>query len=150
MFSFLSVIKDLASGEVIAWRLSKTMDLDLVLNTINDLEKYFKDNNLDLSKLLLHSDQGFQYTNLAYYNKLKKLKITQSMSRKGNSVDNAPIESFFSHFKDEVEYKHLNFKQVHNLIGKYMLKYNYKRKQWSRMRLAPVHYRNYLLNFALK
>ena len=148
-FSFLSAVKDLATGEVLVWRLSKCMDLDLVLKTIDDLEKYFKDNKLDLSKLLLHSDQGFQYTNLAYHEKLKKLKITQSMSRRGNSVDNAPIESFFGHFKDEVDYKHLNFIELEKLINEYMLEYNYKRKQWGRERLAPVFYRDYLLNFAV-
>ena len=147
-FSFLSVVKDLASSEILVWRLSRHMDLDLVMNTISDLEKYFRDNNLDLSKLLLHSDQGFQYTNIAYYNKLKEIGITQSMSRRGNSVDNAPIESFFGHFKDEIDYNHLNFEQVHNLISAYMLEYNYERKQWSKMRLAPVYYRDYLLNFA--
>jgi putative transposase len=148
-FSFLSVIKDLATGEVLTWRLSKFMNLDLVLNTINDLEKYFKKNNLALTKLLLHSDQGFQYTNLLYHNKLKELGITQSMSRKGNSVDNAPIESFFGHMKDEVEYSKLNFSLLKNLISEYMLEYNYKRKQWGRKKLAPVYYRDYLLNFAV-
>ncbi len=147
-FSFLSVVKDLASGEIIVWRLSRFMNLDLVLNTIGDLKRYFKKNNLDLSKLLLHSDQGFQYTNHAYHNKLKRLLITQSMSRRGNSVDNAPIESFFGHMKDEVEYAKLNFAELETLIDEYMIEYNYKRKQWGRKRLAPVYYRNYLLNFA--
>ncbi len=147
-FSFLSAVKDLATGEVLTWRLSRFMDLDLVLNTIDDLELGFKENNLNLNELLLHSDQGFQYTNIRYHNKLKKLGITQSMSRRGNSVDNAPIESFFGHFKDETDYGDLNFEQVHNVIEKYMIEYNYRRKQWGKMRLAPVYYRNYLLNFA--
>ena len=144
-FSFLSVIKDLATGEIVSWRLSKVMNLDLVLNTIDDLEKYFKTNNLNLSSLLVHSDQGFQYTNRLYHQKLKELNITQSMSRRGNSVDNAPIESFFGHMKDEVDYKDLDFVQLRDLIDEYMIEYNYKRKQWGRRRLAPVFYRNYLL-----
>lgn len=128
-----------------SWRLSKVMNLDLVLNTIDDLEKYFKTNNLNLSSLLVHSDQGFQYTNRLYHQKLKELNITQSMSRRGNSVDNAPIESFFGHMKDEVDYKDLDFDQLRDLIDEYMIEYNYKRKQWGRRRLAPVFYRNYLL-----
>ena len=148
-FSFLSVVKDLASGEVLVWRLSKTMDLKLVMDTIYDLEQYFRNNNLDLSKLLLHSDQGFQYTSLTYHNRLKELSIIQSMSRRGNSVDNAPIESFFGHFKDEVEYSKLNFFEVKSLITEYMLGYNYNRKQWGRRRLAPMYYRDYLLDFAV-
>ncbi len=144
-FSFLSVVKDLATGEIIVWRISQLMDIDLVLNTIDDLEEYFEENNLPLSELLLHSDQGFQYTSLTYHKKLKDLVITQSMSRKGNSVDNAPIESFFGHMKDEIEYSKLNFAELETLIDEYMIEYNYKRKQWGRMRLAPVYYRDYLL-----
>ena len=121
------------------------MNLKLVLDTIDSLKKYFKNNNLDLSKLLIHSDQGFQYTNLAYHDKLKNLKITQSMSRKANSVDNAPIESFFGHLKDDIEYSKLNFKELKKIINDYMIEYNHKRKQWNRKKMTPVEYRNHLL-----
>ena len=145
-FSFLSVIKDLATGEVLAWKLSKDMNLKLVLDTIDNLEEYFQNNNLSLNKLLLHSDQGFQYTNLDYHNRLKKLKITQSMSRRGNSVDNAPIESFFGHLKDEVDYINLSFDQLKDLTDKYMLEYNYKRKQWNKQKMTPVDYKLHLLS----
>jgi len=147
-FSFLSAVKDLASGEVLTWVLSKTMDLELVMNTIDKLESYFKNNNLNLSKLLLHSDQGFQYTNIVYHERLKSLEITQSMSRRGNSVDNAPIESFFGHMKDDVEYANASFEELKRIISDYMLEYNYNRKQWGRLKMAPVFYRNYLLDFA--
>ncbi len=145
-FSFLSTVKDLSTGEILAWKLSKLMNLDLVLNTIDDLEEYFRENYLRLDNLLLHSDHGFQYTSLTYHNRLKELGITQSMSRRGNSVDNAPIESFFGHMKDEVEIKDLNFNQISEVINEYMIEYNYKRRQWGRKRLAPVYYRDYLLN----
>jgi transposase InsO family protein len=149
-FSFLSVVKDLATGQILTWKLSKLMNLDLVLNTIDDLEMYFRENILKFDNLLLHSDHGFQYTSLTYHNRLKELDITQSMSRRGNSVDNAPIESFFGHMKDEIEYSKLNFTELEDLINRYMIEYNYKRKQWGRKRLAPVYYRDYLLdNFAV-
>jgi len=134
-FSFLSVVKDIASGEVLTWRLSREMNLNLVMDTIDDLEAYFEKNNLDLTKLLLHSDQGFQYTNIDYHNRLKKLNIIQSMSRRGSSVDNAPIESFFGHLKDEIEYSKLNFSELDSLIDRCMLEYNYERKQWGRQRI---------------
>ncbi|MCK5588948.1 MAG: IS3 family transposase [Candidatus Pacebacteria bacterium] len=151
IFAFLSVVKDLATGEILSWELSKTMDLKLVLDTIDNLEIYFQKNDLELNKLLLHSDQGFQYTNIKYHQRLKGLTITQSMSRKGNSVDNAPIESFFGHMKDEVGYNKLNFKDLFNLIEEYMLEYNQQRKQWNRKKMTPVCYREYLFekNFAL-
>lgn len=144
IFSFLSVIKDLASGEILAWKLSKQMNLDLVTNTLSNLKKYSIKNNVNLSKMVLHSDQGFQYTSIKYHKKLLDLKITQSMSRKGNAVDNAPIESFFGHLKDEIECKNLNFDQLHNLIKNYIINYNYKRKQWNKEKMTPVEYRNYL------
>lgn len=149
-FSFLSVVKDLASGEILVWELSKTMDLDLVLRTAIKLEMYFKARILSLQDVLLHSDQGFQYTNVIYHNRLKELSIVQSMSRRGNSVDNAPIESFFGHMKDEIEYSKLNFVELKDLIDGYMIEYNYKRKQWGRQRMSPVLYRNYLLELRCK
>ena len=149
-FSFLSVTKDLASGEILSWSLSKKMNLELVMKSVDKLKVYFKKNNLNLNNLLLHSDQGFQYTNFKYHKKLKELKITQSMSRRGNSVDNAPIESFFGHMKDEIEYSSLNFNQLNNLINNYMLRYNQQRKQWNRKKMTPIEYRNFLLNFAHK
>ena len=73
--------------------------------------------------------KGFQYTNPSYHYKLKELGIIQSMSRKGNSIDNAIIESFFGHMKDEIEYSNLNFNQLKDLIDNYMAEYNEKRKQ---------------------
>ena len=118
------------------------------MDTIESLEEYFKEKDLDLSKLLIHSDQGFQYTNLEYHNKLKELGISQSMSRKGNSVDNAPVESFFGHLKDELDYGNVTFLELERLIDEYMVKYNCERKQWNRERLTPVEYRDHLLNFA--
>jgi transposase InsO family protein len=150
-FSFLSVTKDLATGEILSYELSKKMNLDLVLKTIDNLKEYFVENSLDISNLLLHSDQGFQYTNEQYHNELRELGIIQSMSRRGNSVDNAPIESFFGHMKDEIEYKSLNFDELKLVIEKYMLEYNQQRKQWSRKKMSPVCYREYLFkkNFAL-
>lgn len=147
-FSFLSTIKDLASGEILVYELSKYMNLDLVLSTIDKLETYYKARKLNIKNALLHSDQGFQYTNIEYNKKLKELGIVQSMSRRGNSVDNAPIESFFGHMKDEIEIKNLYIHQLQKVIDEYMLEYNYKRKQWSRQKMSPVIYRNYLLGFA--
>jgi len=68
------------------------------------------------------------------------------MSRRGNSVDNAPIESFFGHLKDDVDYKKLSFSKLTELITDYMLEYNNKRKQWNRQKMTPVDYRIYLLS----
>ena len=135
-FSFLSVIKDIATGEILTYKISQKMNLNLVLSTIDNLVKYFKENNLDLKNILLHSDQGFQYTNPSYHYKLKELGIIQSMSRKGNSIDNAIIETFFGHMKDETEFRNINsFSELNRIIDNYMVYFNYYRPQWHKKKI---------------
>ncbi len=58
-WAYLSVIKDIASGEILIYHLSLKMNLNIVFKSLNKLEKYFKENNLNLKNILLHSDQGF-------------------------------------------------------------------------------------------
>lgn len=144
-FAYLSVVKDITTKETIAWNLSRHIDMKLVLDTI----EYMK-NNTNISSLegvLIHSDQGFHYTNPAFIASVKELGMVQSMSRKANCIDNAPIESFFGHMKDEIEIKPLKtFKELKKEISEYMEYYNHKRGQWGLKKMAPVQYRNHLLN----
>ena len=139
-FIYLSVIKDIASGEVVAWNVSLYLDMVLVINTVKSM-------SFDLCEnAMIHSDQGFHYTNPSYIKIMKELKMVQSMSGKGSCIDNAPIESFFGHMKDELDYKSCaTFEELRLIIGEYMRYYNYERKQWTRKRMAPVEYRNHLL-----
>ena len=139
-FVYLSVIKDIASGEVMAWNLTVGMEMTLVMETVRNMK-------LDSSEnAMIHSDQGFHYTNPKYIEIIKELKMTQSMSRKGNCIDNAPIESFFGHMKDELEYQSCrSFKELLLKIEEYMRYYNYERKQWTRNRMTPVEYKRFLL-----
>ncbi len=68
------------------------------------------------------------------------------MSRRGNCLDNAPMESFFGHMKDEIDYKECDtFKDMKKKIDEYMIYYNQQRKQWTRKKMTPVQYRNHLL-----
>jgi len=140
-FAYLSVIKDIASGEVVAWNLSINLKMTLVIDTIKNM-------NLNAYEgIMIHSDQGFHYTNPKYIETIKGLKMNQSMSRKANCIDNAPIESFFGHMKDELDYTSCrSFNELFLKIEKYMKYYNYERKQWTRNRMAPVEYRKYLLS----
>ena len=72
--------------------------------------------------------------------------MNQSMSGKGNCIDNAPIESFFGHLKDEIDYQSCQtFEELYSNINNYMVYYNHQRKQWSKNKMAPIQYRNYLL-----
>ena len=93
--------------------------------------------------------EGFHYTNPEYIKEIKNLNMTQSISRKGNCIDNAPVESFFGHFKDDVDYKECNtFTELNFLIEKYIEYYNNARYQWDLKKMTPVAYRNHLLETA--
>ena len=68
------------------------------------------------------------------------------MSRKGNCIDNAPIESFFGHLKDDIDYKSCKtFEEIRLLIENYVQYYNYDRGQWDLNKMTPVEYRDHLL-----
>jgi transposase InsO family protein len=142
--AYLSAIKDLATKEIVAWNLSMQINMDLVLETVEKLKK-----NTSISSLkdaLIHSDQGFHYTNPSYIYSVKEMGMIQSMSRKGNCIDNAPIESFFGHFKDDVDYRSCKtFEELKTMVDEYMRYYNNERHQWDIQKMTPVEYRNHLL-----
>lgn len=136
--AYLSVVKDIASGEIVAWLTSQHITMELVLGTINKMERYIN--------ALIHSDQGIHYTNPEYIAKIKALKMVQSMSRKGNCLDNAPMESFFGHLKDDVDYDNCKtFNELKLLIENYIQYYNCERAQWDKNKMTPVEYRDHLL-----
>jgi putative transposase len=139
--AYLSVIKDIATGEALSWETSQTIDLEFVLKTVHML------GSLDIpADALIHSDQGFHYTNPLYIEKIKRLNIVQSMSRKGNCIDNAPMESFFGHLKDELEFKACRtFEELIVKVTEYMQYYNHNRYQWGLKKMTPVQYRDHLL-----
>ncbi len=143
-FVYLSVIKDLATGEAVAWKTSRRLEMPLVMETI---EALIRNKSIEsLKDILIHSDQGFHYTNPLYIQKLKDLKMIQSMSRKGNCIDNSPIESFFGHLKDDLDYKNCKtFEELSFCVDEYMGYYNNERQQWERKKMTPVEYRNHLL-----
>ncbi len=142
--AYLSVIKDVSSREIISWNMSQHLEMDIVMNTLEKMK-----NNpaiLSLENILFHSDQGFQYTNPLYINSVKEMNMIQSMSRKGNCIDNAPMESFFGHFKDDVDYKNCKtYEELKTLVDEYMNYYNNERYQWGIQKMTPVEYRNHLL-----
>lgn len=139
--AYLSVIKDIATGEIIAWRLSLNLELEFVIETVKQLksEKLSDD-------CLLHSDQGCHYTSLRYQQALLELNIIQSMSRRGNCIDNAPMESFFGHCKDELEFKSCKtFEELIVKVTEYMRYYNHDRYQWNLNKMTPAEYRSHLV-----
>ena len=138
-FAYLSVVKDIASGEVVAWNLSDGLEETLVLDTIRNMPRVSDD-------AMIHSDQGFHYTNPQYIAAVEALGMVQSMSGKGNCIDNAPIESFFGHMKDELDYKSCtSIEELRSKVAEYMQYYNCERKQWTRNKMSPIEYRGHLL-----
>ena len=132
---YLSVVKDLCTKEIVAYNVSDKHDLTLILGT---LEQMSKQNNA-----IMHSDRGGLYTSFQYIQKLKELNLIRSMSRSGNCLDNAPIESFFGHMKDEIEYKECKtLDEIRAKIDEYMYYYNNNRYQWGLNKMTPLEYKN--------
>lgn len=141
---YLSIIKDLASGEILAHRVSGSIGVELSLDVIG--QAVTRIGRKKLRGALIHSDQGFHYTHPSYIKRLAELGVVQSMSRKGNCLDNAPVESFFGHMKDELDLTRCHsHDQVKLTVDRYIYGYNHHRCQWERKKMAPVEYRNHLL-----
>lgn len=142
--AYLSTIKDSSTNEILSYELSESLQIDIVINTVDKLVNC-KKNNLH-EEAFIHSDQGSHYTSPIFQKHIKKYNLGQSMSRRGNCWDNAPQESFFGHMKDEIDYKNCNsFGELQYVIDDYMDYYNNHRCQWNLKQLTPVQYRNQLV-----
>jgi len=97
---YLSTIIDLYDRKIVSYKISKFMNNQLVIDTLN--EAIIKQK--DVTDLVIHSDQGFQYTSFEYKAICESNGITISMSRKGTPLDSSPIESFHSLLKKETLY----------------------------------------------
>lgn len=145
--AYLSTIKDGSTNEILAYNVSSSLALDLATDTLHKLKK---NRRVSIPKeAFIHSDQGVHYTSPIFQALVKKYKMGQSMSRRGNCWDNAPQESFFGHFKDQAHLKACNtFEDLKKEIKQYMIYYNNYRHQWDLKKMTPVQYRNHLLNVA--
>lgn len=136
---FLSVIQDLYNGEVKGYQISRNQNQDLIQKT---LRKAVNPND-DLSRLLIHSDQGVLYQSPKYRNCLKESSFTQSMSAKGNVYDNAVVESFFGTLKCETIYlqKVKSLAELIRIIDEYIHWYNHDRIKLTLGGYSPIQYR---------
>lgn len=144
---YLCMVLDLYNNEPVAWKISDTQDKSLSIDTIKQLACKF---NLEGS--IIHSDQGVHYTNKDYVALLEELKVNQSMSRKGNCWDNAPAESFFSHYKCETIYLMKDkIRDINDLIQateEFMHNYINERPQKALGGLSPKDYKQQKLLIA--
>ena len=138
---YLCAIKDMYDKSIISHNLSKFNDNELVITALNTAIK--KVPYRSRKRLIIHSDQGSQFTSLAYGLKLRKNKIIHSVSYRGSCVDNVPIESWFSALKTECIYLSGKFDRqaARELIDNYIKYYNYDRLQEQLNELAPIEFR---------
>ena len=135
---YLSPILDLFNGEVVAYNLSRRPDFHQVTDMLNKAFAKIPDN----TNLILHSDQGWQYRHKHYRKMLEDKGIRQSMSRKGNCLDNACAENFFGLLKSELLYlkKFTSAEHFIEELQAYIEWYNNKRIKL-RLGMSPVEYR---------
>ena len=127
------------NGEIISYTLNERPSLQLVLTMVDSAFARLPDD----SGLIFHSDQGWQYQHQQYQKRLSDKGVIQSMSRKGNCLDNAIMENFFGLLKSELLYLR-EFKDIDEFVSEleqYIFYYNNKRIKGKLKGLSPVDYR---------
>ncbi|MBS5315372.1 MAG: IS3 family transposase [Clostridiales bacterium] len=136
---YLSPIIDLFNGEIVSYNISERPTFHQTIDMLNKAFKKIPDD----TGLILHSDQGWQYQMKHYQKLLRDKGIVQSMSRKGNCLDNAVIENFFGILKSELFYLQ-DFHSIEHFkeeLENYIEYYNHKRIKSKLKGLSPVQYR---------
>lgn len=142
---YLSPIIDMFNGEIVSYELSERPNFNQIIEMLRKSFKKIPDN----TNLILHSDQGWQYQMKQYQRILKGKGIIQSMSRKGNCLDNAIIENFFGTLKSELFYlkQYRSVQQLKSEIVEYINYYNNERISENLKGMSPTQYRaHYYLN----
>lgn len=136
---YLSPVLDLYNGEILAYDLSLRPTFSQTSRMLDAVFLVLS----DCSDVILHSDQGWQYQMKKYQQRLKDKGIVQSMSRKGNCLDNSVIENFFGILKSEMFYKHKfsSASELMKAIDEYIYYYNNNRIKLKLKGLSPVQYR---------
>ncbi|MGL5383814.1 MAG: IS3 family transposase [Culicoidibacterales bacterium] len=142
--AYLSAVIDAETTELLGHVVSPSLKIEFVLKTI---EQVFGKREFELAEgALINSDQGCHYTSPQFKKLVESKGLIQSMSRRGNCWDNAPIESFFGHLKDNIDLENCRtFKEVKQEVDSYIRYYNNFRYKWNLKKMTPVEYRNHLL-----
>lgn len=138
---YISPILDMNTNEIISYDLSLSPNLEQVKRMLDAAFEKFD----DVTGVVLHSDQGWQYQHLMYRKTLEEHGIIQSMSRKGNCYDNSIMESFFGRLKNEMYYgyekQYTTFEIFYEAVSKYIDYYNNERIQAKTKWMPPAKYR---------
>ena len=137
--AYLNPFLDMFNSEIISYSISKRANYKAVEEALDKALEVTKDQK----EVIYHSDQGWLYQIPRYVNTLKENGITQSMSRKGNCLDNSIMENFFSLIKQEMYNKKVfySFEELDQAIIEYINYYNHKRIKEKLNFMSPVEYR---------
>ena len=139
---YLSPIMDAHNDEIVSYDISASPNYSQITKMLNKAFLRFE----DLTGLIFQSDQGWQYQMHHYHKILKEKGIIQSMSRKGNCMDNGIMENFFGKMKNEMfyghEYEFETLDQLKQAMEEYITYYNEKRIKVKLKGLTPLQFRN--------
>ncbi|GAA6236542.1 IS3 family transposase [Apilactobacillus micheneri] len=138
---YISAVIDEGTKEILSIQVSTSLNQQLIYKTLEDLKNKIP---TEFSPIM-HSDQGWHYQLPYYTSELKNMNIKQSMSRKGNCLDNAPIESFFSLLKREYlnNFEIKNIEMLTKLTKDYLDFFNNQRISLKTKGMTPIEYRNH-------
>lgn len=140
--AYFAAVKDLETREIVGMSISNRIDINLSNTAMKDALKKLSPKKK--SRLIVHSDQGFHFTHQSFRSLLAEEGVLQSMSRKGNCLDNAPIESFFGLFKDHLDLKGCKtIEEVEKKVTKVVNYYNNERPQRALKKMPPSEYRRH-------
>lgn len=142
--AYLSVVKDGGTRQILAHHLSSSLAMPIAEQTLEKLLDRL-DGNIH-QEALLHLDQGMHYTHPDFCLLVRNAGFTQSISRKGNCWDNASMESFFGHIKEDLEYTScMTLLELRARVDDYIAYYNSERYQWALKNMTPDEFRSQLL-----
>jgi putative transposase len=140
--AYFAAVKDLETKEIVGSSVSNRIDIELTNSAIKKALAGLSD--YQKKKLMVHSDQGFHFTHFSFRNLLETEGVTQSMSRKGNCLDNAPMESFFGLIKDHLDLRDCKkIEDVEKEVTRKVDYYNRKRPQAGLKKMPPTEYRRH-------
>lgn len=141
---YISPVIDEASLEILACAVSYSPEMKTIYAMLDELESKLPKG----ARPIMHSDQGFQYQNIGYQNRLREMNIIQSMSRKGNCHDNAPGETIFNLMKREKlnRLKIGSLEEMKEVLKEYIHWFNNIRRSNKLKYTTPVKYRNRVMS----
>ncbi len=145
---YLNPIMDLFNGEILSYGIGPRPTLELALQPLEKALDIVKDSPY---RTTVHSDQGWHYQHKKWVKTLQKNKVFQSMSRKGNCLDNSPMENFFGLLKQEMYYGEAlcTYEDLKEKIETYIHYYNNKRIKQKLAGMSPVQYRLHASQFGM-